>query len=110
MPAYAPVIGPEGWTEYRAPDGQAYYYNHNTKENTWVGRISPTTIERPEASNEPQMGMRHSCLQYHGRRASNIFASLLSIKLYAVTLLSICLFRINRRAGNEVLKASKRIA
>lgn len=33
---YAPVIGPEGWTEYRAPDGQAYYYNHNTKENTWV--------------------------------------------------------------------------
>jgi hypothetical protein len=36
VPAYAPVIGPEGWTEYRAADGQAYYYNHNTKENTWV--------------------------------------------------------------------------
>ncbi|KAK9904032.1 hypothetical protein WJX75_003065 [Coccomyxa subellipsoidea] len=35
VPAYAPVIGPEGWTEYRAADGQAYYYNHNTKENTW---------------------------------------------------------------------------
>ena len=27
--------GPEGWTEYRAQDGQFYYFNHRTKENTW---------------------------------------------------------------------------
>ncbi|CAK0782697.1 hypothetical protein CVIRNUC_005892 [Coccomyxa viridis] len=27
--------GPEGWTEYRAQDGQFYYFNHHTKENTW---------------------------------------------------------------------------
>jgi hypothetical protein len=30
-----PVVGPGGWTEYRAADGQPYYYNHQTKENTW---------------------------------------------------------------------------
>jgi hypothetical protein len=34
MPGY-PVVGPGGWTEYRAADGQPYYYNHQTKENTW---------------------------------------------------------------------------
>ena len=27
--------GPDGWTEYRAQDGQFYYFNHHTKENTW---------------------------------------------------------------------------
>ncbi|KAJ7638797.1 Hsp90 protein-domain-containing protein [Roridomyces roridus] len=39
---------PFGWTEHLSPTGQAYYYNVNTKESTYIRPIPPQVAKKKE--------------------------------------------------------------
>lgn len=61
---------PEGWTEHKAPTGQAYYHHDSTKQSTYV---RPSQAQQPAVRYSQQAPNGITGLSFNGHRLNNSF-------------------------------------